>query len=285
MDDEYLRINRANWDSRVPAHAAAYDLDAYRRDPEHISSVVRFDLPRLGSVSGLDVVHLQCHIGTDTLSLARLGARMTGLDFSSPALDVARSLAEDTGADIEYVEADVYRAPEVLGSARFDMVFTGIGALCWLPSVSRWAEVVSALLKPGGRLFIREGHPMLWSLADPRDDGIVAVDLPYFETAGTRFVERKTYVDHEEELAAPETVQFNHGLGEIITAVTRGGLNVSSFEEHTSVPWNPLGAAMKQVALGEWQLRDRPERLAASYTLQAVKDRAQTCSRSRARES
>ena len=120
-------------------------------------------------MSGLDVVHLQCHIGTDTLSLARLGARMTGLDFSSPALDLAKGLARDTGADIEYVEADVYQAPDLLGRDRFDMVFTGIGALCWLPSVARWAEVVSALLKPGGRLFIREGHPMLWSLADPRD--------------------------------------------------------------------------------------------------------------------
>jgi len=104
-----------------------------RRDPDHISSVVRFDLPRLGSVSGLDVVHLQCHIGTDTLSLARLRARMTGLDFSPPALDVARRLARETGADIEYVEADVHKAPDVLGSARFDMVFTGIGALFWLP--------------------------------------------------------------------------------------------------------------------------------------------------------
>ncbi|MDQ3552817.1 MAG: class I SAM-dependent methyltransferase [Chloroflexota bacterium] len=271
MDDDYLRINRANWDSRVPVHAAAYDLDAYRRDPDYISSVVRFDLPRLGSVSGLDVVHLQCHIGTDTLSLARLGARMTGLDFSTPALEVARSLAEETEADIEYVEADVYRAPDVLGRARFDVVFTGIGALCWLPSVARWADVVSALLKPGGRLFIREGHPMLWSLADPRDDGIIAVEFPYFETKGTRFFEPQTYVEHEGELAAPETVQFNHGLGEIITAVTKAGLRVSSFEEHTSIPWNPLGAAMERVALGEWQLRDRPERLAASYTLQAIK--------------
>ena len=128
MGDDYLRINRANWDSRVPAHAAAYDLDAYRRHPEHISSVVRFDLPRLGSVSGLDVVHLQCHIGTDTLSLARLGARMTGLDFSTPALDVARSLAEDTGADIEYVEADVYRAPR-----------------CWVVRASTWSSRASVL--------------------------------------------------------------------------------------------------------------------------------------------
>ncbi len=97
MGDDYLRINRANWDSRVPAHAAAYDLTAYRRDPDHISSVVRFDLPRLGAVSGLDVVHLQCHIGTDTLSLARLGARMTGLDFSPPALNVARRRGHRSG--------------------------------------------------------------------------------------------------------------------------------------------------------------------------------------------
>ena len=268
---DYLSTNLANWNSRVPVHEQGYDLDRYRRDPSLLSDTVRFDRPRLGDVNGLDCVHLQCHIGTDTLSLARLGARTTGLDFSAPALDVARRLAADCGATIDYVESELYSAVDRLGGGRFDLVYTGVGALCWLPSVARWAEVVSALLRPGGRLFIREGHPMLWALSDPRDDNLVVVEFPYFETEGTVFVEEKSYVEHEGDLASPTIVHFNHGLAEIITALMDAGLVLVAIEEHDSVPWNPLGTAMVAGDLGEYRLRERPERLAASYTLQATK--------------
>jgi len=271
-DDAYLTVNRANWDSRVPFHEHGYGLDRFRDDPSHLSGVVRFDVPRLGDVRSLDVVHLQCHIGTDSLSLARLGARVTGLDFSEPALDVARRLASDCGADIDYVASDVYGAVDALGSERFDVVYTGIGALCWLPDVGRWAEVVAGLLRPGGRLFIREGHPMVWTLCDPRPDGLLVIEYPYFEVdGGTEFSEATTYVDHEGELDAPDIVHFNHGLGEIFNALWAAGLTVTAFEEHDSVPWNVAGDAMVENEMGEWRLRERPERLAATYTLQATK--------------
>ena len=135
-------------------------------------------------MAGLDAVHLQCHIGTDTLSLARLGASMCGLDFSAPALDVARRLAADCGERIEYTRAEVYDAVDALGAERFDLVYTGIGALCWLPDVGRWAATVAGLLRRGGRLFLREGHPMLWTLRDPRPDGLLVIEYPYFETGG-----------------------------------------------------------------------------------------------------
>lgn len=275
-DDEYLAINLANWNSRVPHHVIGYQLDRYRDDPTFLSEVVRFDLPRLGDVGGLDVVHLQCHIGTDTLSLARLGARsVTGLDFSQPALDVAAELGAASGADISWVCSDVYRALDVLGRESFDLVYTGIGALCWLPDVDRWAETVAALLRPGGRLFLREGHPVLWSLSEPRDDELLVIDCPYFEVpGGTSFVDETTYVDQAAPLDAPESRGFNHGLGEILTAVMDAGLDLTSFEEHRSVPWNPLGTACIEAELpGEFRLRDRPERLPLSYTLQAAKTR------------
>ncbi len=269
---DYLAINRANWDSRVPHHVAGYDLDQFRIDPDHLSDVVRFDLPRLGSIVDLDVVHLQCHIGTDTLSLARLGARsVTGLDFSRPALEAAVQLTRDSKATIDYVEGDVYGAVDALGSGRFDLVYTGIGALCWLPDVSRWAEVVAALLRPGGRLFIREGHPVLWSLSDPRRDELLVIEYPYFETAGVHFSETQSYVDHDEPLASPDMVHFNHGLAEVITAVMDSGMNLSAIEEHNTVPWNPLGDAMEHVGNGEYRLRHDPSRLATTYTLQATK--------------
>jgi hypothetical protein len=144
--------------------------------------------------------------------------------------------------------------------------------LCWLPDVRRWARVVSDLLRPGGRLFMREGHPMLWSLSDPREDELLVVEFPYFEmAAGTAFSETSTYVEHEGELASPDNIQWNHGLAEILTAVGDAGLRLVAIEEHCSVPWNPLGAAMEALPNGEFQLREHPERLAASYTLQAVK--------------
>jgi SAM-dependent methyltransferase len=269
---EYVSVNRRNWESRVGIHEQAYRLGRYVADPTLISPVVAFDLPRLGDIAGLDTVHLQCHIGTDTLSLARLGAHVTGLDFSPSALAVARSLAAECGQAIDFVEAEVYDAVEVLGPEQHDLVFTGIGALCWLPDVDRWAEVVSALLRPGGRLFIREGHPMLWALCDPRPDQLLVVEFPYFQIdQGTTFDETASYVDHEGELASPLTIQWNHGLAQIITAVLAAGLELVSLDEHQSVPWNAAGDAMVELPNGEFQLRDRPERLAATYTLQAVK--------------
>ncbi|MGZ4674782.1 MAG: class I SAM-dependent methyltransferase [Ilumatobacteraceae bacterium] len=269
---DYLAINLANWNSRVKHHEQGYALDLFRTDPTHLSGVVRFDLPRLGDIAGLDVVHLQCHIGTDTLSLARLGARsVTGLDFSAPALEVAARLAADCGAPIDYVQSELYRAVDTLGPGRFDLVYTGIGALCWLPDIQRWGQVVASLLRPGGRLFMREGHPMLWTLADPRPDGLVVVEFPYFETEGVHFSEPISYVDHDEPLTSPDIVHFNHGLSEVITALMDAGLSLTSIEEHDTVPWNPLGTAMEDAGGGEFRLCHNPRRLAATYTLQVTK--------------
>jgi SAM-dependent methyltransferase len=269
----YRQVNLANWNSRVPHHLQGYDIASLLADPQALSDVVRFDVERLGSIGGLDVVHLQCHIGTDTLSLHRLGAAsVTGVDFSQPALDGAAALAARCGADIRWVCADVYDAPRVLGEACCDLVYTGVGALCWLPSVREWAAVVGALLRPGGRLFIREGHPMLWSLADPRPDGLLVVEHPYFEVpGGTRFRTTSTYVPHEGELAAPDTIEFNHGLGEIVTALHDAGLRLLSFDEHDTVPWAALGDAMVDVGGGEYALREGRARLPLSYTLRAEK--------------
>jgi len=267
-----MAINLANWNSRVVHHVRGYGLEDFFADSEHLSDVVRFDRERLGPLEGLDVVHLQCHIGTDTLSLARLGAKsVTGLDFSAPALDAARELSRRAGAQITYVESELYAAPEALGEGRFDLVYTGVGALCWLPDIVRWAEVVATLLRPGGRLFMREGHPVLWALDEPRADGLLVLEYPYFETAGTPFSETHSYVEHDEALASPETLSFNHGLGEIITALAKAGMNLVSLEEHQSVPWNPLADAMEDAGGGEFRLRDRPERLPLTYTLQATK--------------
>ncbi|MBA2531625.1 MAG: class I SAM-dependent methyltransferase [Nocardioidaceae bacterium] len=274
--DDYRALNRACWDERAPAHAASrdYGFDRFVADPAHLSDVVRFDLPLLGDVSGLRGVHLQCHIGTDTISLLRLGAQMTGLDFSPTSLAQARRLAETTGSDVDFVEADVYDAVGALGSEAFDLVFTGVGALCWLPDVRRWAEVVAGLLRPGGRLFLREGHPMLWALDDPREDGLLVVEHPYFEREeGSVWDEEGTYVETDVVFSHTRTVEWNHGLGEIVTSVLASGLDLTGFVEHDSVAWDALPGTMRQLPdnANEWRLIDRPWRLPHSYTLQAVK--------------
>ena len=272
--DDWREVNKANWESRVPIHTGpgGYDLDAFD-DPDHLSKVVRYDLPRLGRLDGLDVVHLQCHIGTDTIGLARIGARtVAGLDFSPSAVAAARALATRAKATIAFVESDLYDAVNTLGPARFDVVYTGIGAICWLPNIARWAQVVADLLRPGGRLFLREAHPVLWSMSDPRPDGLLVIEYPYFETDGVAFSDAITYAG-EGTLAAPDIIHFNHGLGDIFNALWTAGLTITAFDEHRELPWNPLGEAMvpSDTHDGEFVLASGPDRMPLSYTLQAVK--------------
>lgn len=288
--ENYLEINRANWDDRARAHAESggYGVDGLIADRNAVSEVVAFDRPRLGSLEGLDVLHLQCHIGTDTLSLARLGARsVTGVDLSPASLEHARKIATACGhPSITYVEADVYSAPEALHGQQFDLLYTGIGALSWLPSISRWADVVARLLRPGGRLFLREGHPVLFAMGDHAaplkpsigqegsPDTTPALEFSYFEQAEpTVWTDGGTYVETDHEFTANTSVEWNHGLGEIVTALIRAGFTIEELTEHTSVPWEALPGQMHIGNHGEWELKQRPERLPASYTLKAVKPR------------
>ena len=159
----------------------------------------------------------------------------------------------------------------LLEAASFDLVYTGIGALCWLPDVTRWAAVVSALLRPGGRLFIREGHPMLFSIDETHLDRLV-VDYPYFQLDDPLiFEDGGTYVETDAEFSSTVTHEWSHGLGETISAVLEAGMDLTGLAEHDSVPWNAIPGRMSLDASGEWRLEDRPWRLAASYTLQARK--------------
>lgn len=292
MTEDYLDVNRANWDSRAPIHARNYGIAALLADPRAISDTVRFDQPRLGELTGLDVVHLQCHIGTDTLSLYRLGAAsVTGLDLSGVSLVEARKLAAAAGAPIEYVQADTYSAAEALGR-QFDLVYTGIGAICWLPSIGRWARTVAALLRPGGRLFIRDGHPVLntvfaLEVANDHPDRVqqpwitgpgqttIALELPYYERGEALVWRDETTYAGTELVSSPITMEWNHSIGEIVTAVLEAGLQLTGLTEHDSVPWEALPGAMTlEAATGEWRLSERPERLPASFTLTAIKPSA-----------
>ena len=272
--EDHLGLNRAMWDERAPAHAASpdYGVARFADDPDHISGVVTFDRPLLGSVAGLRGVHLQCHIGTDTVSLARLGAEMTGLDFSAPALAAGRRLAAAAGVAVEFVESDVYGALDVLPAGAFDLVYTGIGAIIWLPDIDRWAGVVADLLVPGGRFFMREGHPVLYATAEPRPDGLLVLEHPYFEhVEPTMWDADETYVQTDVTFQHTRSAEWNHGIGEIVTALLDHGLDLTALVEHDSVPWDALPGQMEEIGGGEWRLRDRPERLPHTFTVAAVK--------------
>lgn len=272
---DHLGTNRANWDDRASVHAArdglGYRVQQYVDDHDLLSGVVRFDLPRLGDIAGLRAVHLQCHIGTDTLSLARLGARVTGLDFSPVAVAEARALVAETGDAVDFVESDVYSALSVLQPASFDLVYTGIGALCWLPSIDRWAAVVAGLLAPGGRLFLREGHPILWAMDETLTDDL-HLRFPYFEPeVPLEWDDDATYVTTSRPLTATKTYEWNHGLGEIVTALLDVGLTLTMLVEHDSVPWQALPGQMLERPDGEYALDARAGVAPLSYTIQAVK--------------
>ncbi len=272
---DYRAVNRASWDERAPAHArsADYAVQRFIEDPSFISGVVRFDLPLLGDIAGLRGVHLQCHIGTDTVSLERLGARMTGLDFSPAALAEARRLAAACGAAADFVEAELYDAVRALGGERFELVYTGVGAICWLPDIERWAAVVEQLLAPGGRFFMREGHPMLWTLEEGRDDGLMVAKYPYHRQGEALvFEEEGTYVETDAQFSHTAHHVWNHGLGEIVSALLGRGLRITGLVEHDSVPWEALPGQMEELPEREFRIAEMPSRVPHSYTLQAVKE-------------
>jgi len=274
MTTEYLDANRANWNERATLHAArdgsGYGVLRYVEDRDALSDVVRFDQPLLGDLTGKRAVHLQCHIGTDTLSLARLGARVTGLDFSENAVAEARRLVAETGDAVEFVQSDVRQAAEVLPRGAFDLVYTGIGALCWLPSITEWAGVVADLLAPGGTLHIREGHPVLWSMNETLPGLTLA--FPYFEQpTPLEWDDDSTYVEVSAPLQSTRTYEWNRGLGEIVTALLDRGLRIDALIEHDSVPWEALPGRMTLRPDGEYALTEQPSVMPLSYTIRASK--------------
>lgn len=258
-NDKFFEANRLNWDDRAGLHArptTGYQLDRFRDARSLLSDVIDFDKTYLGDLTGLNVVHLQCHIGTDTLSLARLGADVTGLDQSGASLNAARDLFASVDTPGRFVEANVYDSVDALDGAQFDLVYTGVGALNWLPDIARWGETVAALVKPGGSFYIREGHPMLSSIDDERTDGALQLKYPYFETIEPMtFDLADTYVDTAgEKLTNTRSHEWNHGIGEVFMALTNAGLLVNTIDEHKVLEWRML--AQQYEVDGRWYLPD-----------------------------
>ena len=224
---EWRAANRACWDERVPIHvgSAFYDVDGFLAGRDTVRD---FEVAEVGDVAGRDLVHLQCHFGQDTLSWARRGANVVGLDFSEPAVAEARRLAEAAGLDAEFVCADVYDAGAALGGRTFDLVYTGLGALNWLPDVRRWAAVAASLVRPGGAVYLAEFHPFTEVLGD--EEPCVAFD--YFGGEATVWDEAGTYADRSAPTVHNRTFEWVHGIGDVVTALIDAGLVLRFLHEH-----------------------------------------------------
>lgn len=269
-----VAANRANWDERVPAHLIAYGIEEFVSDGSRISPVVGDDLPLMapwlpeGSPAGLRLVHLQCHIGLDTLPWARLGADVTGVDFSPASIAAARDIAA-SGLAAAFVESEVGAAADALAT-QFDVVYTGVGALLWLPDLDQWARTVAALLRPGGLFHVRDAHLMLDAVDDDSDGETLRLGRPYFGTgAPLRYEDGTTYADAEVRLTNAVTYEWPHSLSEIVQALLDAGLTLVALREHRTIPWQALPQLVPTA--GGWGLPTNRERLPLMFSVTAIK--------------
>lgn len=225
----HTTVNRAFWDEVAPHHAASefYAVEQFVAAPDSLGAIERAEL---GSVSGLEICHLQCHIGLDTLSLAGLGARVTGVDFSVESLRIARELSGRTGIEADFVESDVLDAAATLGR-RFDLVFTSRGVLMWFGDLDRWADNCVNLLRPGGVLYLLDIHPLAMALHETSTG--YGLTCSYFGGGEPSITsEDRSYAVSDVGLMNQETHEWIHPVGDVVTALAGAGLAIDFVHEH-----------------------------------------------------
>ena len=276
LPDQYREANRARWDESVEIHAAS---DFYRVDDflAGESTLLQLDLDEVGSVAGKSLLHQQCHFGLDTLSWARLGADVVGVDFAPSAVQTARDIADRAGLSAEFVESELYASSDVLSNRleSFDIVYVNLGAICWLPDIRGWARVCAAFLKPGGTLYLRDVHPLTQSLDDEAAKGELRLLYPYFETEGPlHWRGDGDYADASAKMANQDSYEWNHSLGEIVTAVIDAGCRIDFLHEqdwtvYPALPW------LVEVERGIWRLPQRDgepdRRLPLMFSMRATR--------------
>lgn len=228
---DYININRELWNKKTEAHLGSefYDLDGFIRGN---SSLNEIELRLLGNVTGKSILHLQCHFGQDSISLSRLGAKVTGVDLSDRSIEAARDLAAKTKTDTKFVCCDVYNAPDHIHE-KFDIVYTSYGTIGWLPDIDKWARVISHFLKPGGKLVFVEFHPVVWMM----DYDFSKIEYNYFNAGEIVETESVTYADKNAPINL-QSVSWNHGLGEVITALVNAEMEINTLEEYDYSPYD-----------------------------------------------
>jgi SAM-dependent methyltransferase len=266
--DDYLNTNRELWDKLAKIHYGSkfYDVEGFLRGKQTLDPV---ELEELPDMSGKTLLHLMCHFGMDTLSLVRLGAHATGVDFSSEAIDLARSLADTVRIKAKFVCSDVYDAPKHL-KEKFDIVFTSGGVLTWLPDLNRWAKVISALLKPEGFFYIREFHPFA-SIFYDEEVTELCVRYPYFQGREPLMFESEgSYASGEVKTGLMKAYEWNHPISRIINVLIEEGLRIQFLHEFPFSSYKAL-PFMIEDENGRWILPKFADSVPLMFSLMATK--------------
>jgi SAM-dependent methyltransferase len=267
---DYVEINRRNWDERAAIHTrdmtGDYRLDRFRAGEDVLHAI---EAAELGDISGKRVLHLQCHIGLDTLCLVRRGAAVTGLDFSSAALTVARHLSGETGLRAGFVEGTVDQAREI-APGPFDLVYTTWGTICWLPDVKEWAKIIASVLAPGGELYFADAHPGFNVLEEVAGRLVPSYDFQTPPDRPLQFANETTYTGDPTIMSHPSTREWIHSLSAVLGGLIDAGLAITMFREHEVLPWRGL-PSLVPASERMWRLPDGTPRIALSYSLRAKK--------------
>jgi SAM-dependent methyltransferase len=264
------RINRAHWDALAAAHGqdAVYDTEGMIAGADSLHEAEAAGVREaVGAVAGLDVLHLQCHIGFDAISLARRGARVVGVDFSPASLEKARALARRCEVDVQFVEADAAALPFELHN-HFDLVYATIGVLCWIDDLRSWMRSAAATLRGGGKLLLVDVHPMYQMVATTKP---LRFDFPYAHDGPRAFDEPGSYAGADLPVAATESVSYGHSIAEVVNAALAAGLKIQRLDEHLDVDFDPRGDVLEHGDDGRYRLRADGELLPVLFTLVAAK--------------
>ncbi len=266
---DYLSLNRASWNARTAAHwdSDFYDVPGWLAGNDSLRDIELALLP--ADLSGLRILHLQCHFGQDTLSLARRGAHVTGVDLSDAAIGRANELAERTGLTdrVRFINCDLYSLPDHLDeAASFDIVFTTYGTIGWLPDLDRWATLIAHYLRPGGTLVFADFHPVVWMLNDERTE----LHYRYFKDEPIVEEHTDSYTDNSGGLSYTD-VAWNHSFGEILGSLLAAGLRLDFFEEYDYSPYNCF-PNMKEIGPHRYQFNELAGIVPVVYAIRASKE-------------
>lgn len=229
--ENYIEINRNSWNNKTDLHIKSdfYDLPGFLKGKSSLNGI---ELNLLGEVKGKSILHLQCHFGQDSISLGRLGANVTGVDFSDKAINQAEKLAEMCDMNTTFICCDIYDLPKYLNK-KFDIVFTSYGTIGWLPDLYKWGQVVSQFLKPKGKFIFVEFHPIVWMF----DDNFAKIGYNYSNSGAIIEMEKGTYADKNADINQ-EYIMWNHGISEVVNNLIKNNLEIRSLDEFDYSPYN-----------------------------------------------
>jgi len=267
--DEQQRANRDLWDEWAPINARSelYQLAAFRAGANKLNALEREEL---GDVRGKRLLHLMCHFGMDTLSWARLGAEVTGVDFSPVAIRMAGELSAEVGVPGRFLCCDLYELPGRLDET-FDIVFTSYGVLAWLPDLSGWARLIARYLKPGGVFYMAEIHPFCMQLDDKTDASAWRIGYDYFHRGPLKLEDGTSYSDSAAKVRQPVHFEWMYRMGDVVSVLIENGLRLEFLREHPFTVYQALPFFEKR-ADGYWHPPASMHRVPLLFSVRAVKE-------------